>query len=205
MCKKPLKCPPILVLTGFSLLFRATLLSLTLRVTGHVKFSKRKAMIVYKILSTPFIKDLTHEDELGAVVRAHLHIEASLNKILEEITEKPDLLPRLRFEQKIKLAAALGLREDLILPLKILGDIRNKFSHRLDAKLTKEMMKDANEAFAWANENHRVRAQVSSGKKLSRLDEFEKPKDMFMLLAVTIKDYLEFESERILINRKTKK
>ncbi len=87
-----------------------------------------------------FFTSLRGEDQLGAVVRAHIHIEARLNQVLEALTPHPKHLPNLRYEQRLRLAVALGLNESILAPLKILGDIRNAFGHRLDVKLTSEMV-----------------------------------------------------------------
>jgi hypothetical protein len=74
-----------------------------------------------------FFDVLRGEDPLGAVVRAHIHVEARLNLVLEALTPRPNDLPKLRFEQRAKLAVALGL-DDTILPALIeRGRIRNAF------------------------------------------------------------------------------
>ncbi|MEZ0315833.1 MAG: hypothetical protein ACAH10_02980 [Methylophilaceae bacterium] len=86
------------------------------------------------------IQVLSSEDDLGVVVRVHLHIEQQLNLIIEGLVPHPKSLPRLRFEQKIKLAIALGLNQDFFEPLKKIGDIRNSFSHDIKAKLTRDLV-----------------------------------------------------------------
>ena len=87
-----------------------------------------------------FFDSLRGEDQLGAVVRAHIHIEARLNQVLEALTPHPKHLPNLRYEQRLRLAVALGLSESFLSPLKILGDIRNAFGHRLDVTLAPDMV-----------------------------------------------------------------
>ncbi len=87
-------------------------------------------------ITEPFLDALCERDEVSLVLRAHLHIEALLIQIINSRIPFPDLLPRLRFEQSLKLACALGLDKELQAPLKALGEIRNRFSHQLDAKLS---------------------------------------------------------------------
>jgi hypothetical protein len=94
-----------------------------------------------------FFDAIRGEDQLGAVVRAHIHIEARLNQVVEALTPHPDELPSLRYEQRAKLAVALGLDGRILNPLLELGRIRNAFAHRLDVKLTDSMVAKLFEAF----------------------------------------------------------
>jgi hypothetical protein len=87
-----------------------------------------------------FSKHLLFEDELGAVVRAHIHIEASLREFVDVKMKSPSPLPRLTYEARLRLAVALGFNEKHFESLKFLGDIRNAFSHNLETKLTDESM-----------------------------------------------------------------
>ena len=89
-----------------------------------------------------FFDALRGEDSLGAVVRAHIHLEARLQLVLDALTPHPNQLPTLRYEQRVKLAVALGLDERMLPALTKLGDIRNAFGHRLDVELTDAMVDD---------------------------------------------------------------
>ncbi len=91
-------------------------------------------------LDTKFLEALFGEDELGVVVRAQIHIEARVNALLEILVPFPKKLPRLRFEQMLNLACALGLRDTSISAIKELGNIRNQFAHQLDTRLTAGMV-----------------------------------------------------------------
>ncbi len=83
-----------------------------------------------------FMHALFAEDELGAVIRAHIMIEAQVNDIVDSLAFDPKALPRLRFEQNVRLMVALGASHELLEPLIELGRIRNAFSHRIDTNLT---------------------------------------------------------------------
>jgi hypothetical protein len=87
-----------------------------------------------------FSRHLLSDDELGAVVRAHIHIEANLRAFVEMKVKSPTHLPRLTYEARLRLAVALGFDEQYLDSLKYLGDIRNAFSHNLEAKLTDASM-----------------------------------------------------------------
>jgi hypothetical protein len=85
-----------------------------------------------------FLNDLQREDEVGMILRAHIHIEHAIIEILEAQTPNGDLIAKanLRYEQRITIAAAFGaIRRDLLGPLKKIGELRNKFAHRLGYKI----------------------------------------------------------------------
>ena len=83
---------------------------------------------------------LRAEDELGKVVRAHIHIEQQLNMLLRLLVKEPKYLvgAGLTYAKKVDLAAALGMDLQLYSPLKRLGKIRNDFSHEPDHSLTEK-------------------------------------------------------------------
>lgn len=82
------------------------------------------------------------------VVRSHIYVENRINEYLEETTPRPEQLAGLglRYRQKAQLACALGFDPDFLKPLIVLGEIRNKFSHRLDTSLTPELVGNLYEA-----------------------------------------------------------
>ncbi len=95
-----------------------------------------------------FFDALLGEDPLGSVVRAHIHIEARLNLVLEALTPHPSHLPSLRFEQRAKVAVALGLADRILPALLALGRVRNAFAHRLNVNLTDSMVDELFRAFS---------------------------------------------------------
>lgn len=83
---------------------------------------------------------LKSEDDLGKVIRGHIHVEHELQQVIFFAAPRPDQLPRRqRFTDKIQLASVLGLNPDFAKPLNAANDLRNDFAHRLDTKLTKEV------------------------------------------------------------------
>jgi len=96
-------------------------------------------MDVYKEL----IVALDSEDDLGKVIRSQVIIENTLVVIIEKTVANCDHLNpmELGFEQRVHLALALGLDDDLAKPLKCIGSIRNKFAHNLRGQINKS---DAN-------------------------------------------------------------
>lgn len=94
------------------------------------------------------------EDQLGAVIRAHLYVEAQVNGLLHVLVPYPEHLEemRLNWGQRVELVLAMGLKPQYGPPLKVLGRIRNKFAHDPDAELTKE---DVNELYGCLRDEDR--------------------------------------------------
>lgn len=141
-----------------------------------------------------FYKHLTAEDELGVVVRAHIHIESNIGEFVTSLVRFPDQLPRLQYESKLRLACALGLRHVYFEPLKLLGDIRNGFGHRLDATLTEERI---NELFSKLPDEAQQLALQAYDMTIRQRGEQDppkfsalSPKDRFVLIAVVLKSFL---------------
>jgi hypothetical protein len=89
-----------------------------------------------------FMDALRGEDVLGVVVRSHIHVEAHINRYLDIVVTSPQFLPRmnLTYRKKVELACVLGLDSTYMDALIILGEIRNSFSHKLDAQLTDQLV-----------------------------------------------------------------
>jgi hypothetical protein len=85
---------------------------------------------------------LRSEDDLGKVVRGHIHIEHELQQIIFFAAPNPDHLKSFEsqeFAEKVRLALVLGLKADLAPPLNAAGKLRNKFAHKLDMKLSRDV------------------------------------------------------------------
>ena len=89
-----------------------------------------------------FAEDLGAEDDLGAVIRAHIRIENLLYELLERMSPNPVALKslNLNYDREVRLAVLLGMDSSLAPPLKLLGKLRNKFAHRIDAAITSEFV-----------------------------------------------------------------
>ena len=94
-----------------------------------------------------FCLTLSGEDDLGVVIRAQIHVESSLNDFIIKKISDLKTLRQLRFNQRIDLACELGLNSELKYPLKMLGDLRNDFAHKLDTTLSNEKVDSFHKAF----------------------------------------------------------
>ncbi len=138
-----------------------------------------------------FLKVLLGEDELGVIIRAHIHVEASLNVFIETLIPFPERLPNLRYQQRIELACGLGLKKEHAPTLKMLGQIRNAFAHKLNTTLTAESVaKLRNTLSTTGQEVAELAYQKTKGQFLVEgLLDLE-PKDQFILIAVSLKAML---------------
>jgi RNase H-fold protein (predicted Holliday junction resolvase) len=93
-------------------------------------------------VTVPFLLALVGEDELGAVVRAHIHIEHELEQFIATVLPRADELGRMDYSAKVRLALACGLPRELKPTLNAIGTLRNKFAHRLGTRLTRKEADD---------------------------------------------------------------
>ncbi|TXN07011.1 hypothetical protein FV222_03680 [Methylobacterium sp. WL103] len=83
---------------------------------------------------------LFREDELGIVIRGHIHVEHELIDFIRMMISPPEILSALDldYKDKCKLASALGLHKALQAPLKFAGSYRNRFAHNLGVDITQQ-------------------------------------------------------------------
>jgi hypothetical protein len=98
--------------------------------------------------SEEFFNSLTSEDALGVVIRAHIQLESILQAFIRLMAPCPQEVKfgAMDFDQTLQLALILGLDSRLKPSLSAIGRLRNKFAHRLDMVLTKEIADNLYEA-----------------------------------------------------------
>jgi hypothetical protein len=136
------------------------------------------------------------DDDLGAVIRGHLYVEAAVNRLIDAMLPFPQELSdsRLGWPQRVDLALALGLKAQYGSPLKKIGQIRNKFAHRPDASLDD---KDVSGLYDSLDAEDRDivlesfrRTQTQAPEPLQAKFNELTPKDRFTLLMVTLHSIL---------------
>ncbi len=142
-----------------------------------------------------FIESLKGEDELGVVIRSHIHVEAKLIEFLSLLADTKALdKMELEFFQRVNLAVALGLKEQHAKGLLALGKIRNDFAHKLGSSLTDSRVKNLYEALcptdkAAVQDAYRLtesQLKQHHGKNFQSLP----PRDRFVLIAVALQSLL---------------
>jgi hypothetical protein len=142
-------------------------------------------------IESHLIEDLNGEDELGCVLRGHIHIENRLDEFLLNAVENKKYIKysKLDYFQKVSMTLALGLPEWLATPLKYIGNLRNEFAHNLNRKLGKQEVENFYKSFPGKEKDHiqKVIGKVSRntlGKKvtLKRMSL----KEQFNIYVITI-------------------
>ena len=128
-----------------------------------------------------FLKALQGEDELGMVIRAHIHIEHHLNELLNMVIPYPGYLKAMQLDYagKVNLAGATGLRPDIVSPLLALGKLRNQMAHRLGTKITKSRERNFYKTFGcWSpglrSRQCRMRVEIACVTSPAHVAMFEK-------------------------------
>ncbi|MGG0592512.1 hypothetical protein ABEY80_22005 [Priestia megaterium] len=92
-----------------------------------------------------FLEDTNGENDFVVVLRGHLYIEHEIGELLKFRLVEPDLVfnDRFMFANKLTWAVAIGmLPKDAMSAYVALNKIRNKYAHKLDAKLTEKDFND---------------------------------------------------------------
>ena len=91
-----------------------------------------------------FITDLQREDDVGLVLRGHLHIEHQLIELISVLLPYAERCDwgKVSYRAKVELAHGYGLPADLKDLLERIGSIRNDFAHTLTASLSKQSALD---------------------------------------------------------------
>lgn len=153
--------------------------------------------------SDDIIAVLNGEDELGAVLRGHIHIESHVEAFIKSHLIRPEYLDsmNLEYHQKVKLASALGLDDMLKTPLMFLGTLRNKFSHDLNTRLGKQELKNFYKAFPTdakelIHSAIRITSKKMSGVPKVTFDDFEL-RMQFSLLVISLEGGISIETKRV--------
>ena len=135
-----------------------------------------------------FIDALNSEDDLGMVVRAHIHIEHELRDFVTSAAPRPDQVKFPNFDGTLRLALVLGLDARLKPALNAVGKLRNKFSHRLGMKLGSQ---EVNDLFATLSPQHKKMMQEiykkQGGNNIQAVPIAERVRFVFIALVVALR------------------
>ena len=146
------------------------------------------------ISNEKFLEDLQQEDELGAVIRAHLYIERIVNEILRVVVPFPESLKSLRldFNGKLSVICAMGMKEETKKCFSQIGRLRNRFAHEPNYRLTKS---DTNSLYKSLEKEDKNLVQKcyrdlsGSSPEWKDMPQFKKlsARDQFTLIAIVVK------------------
>ncbi|ARC91934.1 hypothetical protein B6A42_07300 [Vibrio coralliilyticus] len=106
-------------------------------------------------LQTTFLDSLDGEDELGVVIRSHIHVEQYLNALIVKLNVNEKYLDKmeLTYFQTVRLAIGLGLDPRFESALCKLGKIRNDFAHNIRGNLTEDDAKSLYQCLSGTEKN----------------------------------------------------
>ena len=148
-----------------------------------------------KKLSDEEFHEILHiEDELGSVIRAHLHIENLLDQLLAKQFPVVGRLKELEltYKEKVVLSLAMGLNEEFKSVLMGVGEIRNKFAHRPDFEITKQDTNNLYKAFP-AEEKKLIDSTIRSvNKDTGNNVPFNamSPREKFIIMVIVLRQIM---------------
>jgi hypothetical protein len=113
----------------------------------------------------PFKKRLAQDHDLiGRVLKCHLFVENYIHRHLEAISPEHDWeSAKLRFAQKINLLPSTDPKVAWLLPgIKELNSVRNRFGHRISAKIELADLPECQSALAIARSGKKYTADVEA-------------------------------------------
>lgn len=96
-----------------------------------------KIRLIEEIVDQEFIDALKSEDDVGKIIKAHLHIEREINRYIDLRVKHPAELEsaELDYFARVHIALAFGMPSTFKSYLLALGNMRNRCAHNLDFKL----------------------------------------------------------------------
>lgn len=145
-----------------------------------------------------FYRDLSKDDSLTVTIKAAIHVEQQLERLLRASLHDYEILSKIEvtYSQRVHLAVACGLQRRFLSPLNALGVIRNKFAHELREEVTKSDMDSFYNAFSpdekqvVQNTYARVRKDMPGAKKRPKRLENLPPLDRFQLYVTALRGAL---------------
>lgn len=145
------------------------------------------------IADANFYKDLTSEDDVGLILKGHLHIEHQLIELISLTLPFPNRcnLARLSYSAKVELALACGLKEDMRAPLKQIGSLRNDFAHVLGRNIEKKIILDLYNGLS-----ERLKDGLKESHRSIRRGELPNPseideRDLLILMIVSLRQTIK--------------
>jgi hypothetical protein len=106
-------------------------------------------------LQSSFLDLVDGEDELGVVIRSHIHVEQYPNKLIVKLNVSAKYLDKmeLTYFQTVQLAIGLGLDPRFESALYKLGKLRNDFAHNIRGNLMEDDAKSLYQCLSSSEKN----------------------------------------------------
>ncbi|WP_415883805.1 hypothetical protein ACMXYN_04650 [Neptuniibacter sp. PT8_73] len=146
-----------------------------------------------KLTNELFEQALFNEDELGSVIKAHLHIEYLINEVLILLAPSPQHINSLKLDYagKITLLCILGMNPEFKPMLSTLGTMRNNFAHDPFYKLDKSTVKNLYNSLPPVDKEnfHNAVRETRNSEEHRHVKPYKElsPRDQFILIVVVIR------------------
>ncbi len=142
------------------------------------------------------LEDLRGEDELGVVVRSHIHIENYINELISLLLPTPEFVDKMKLEydQKVSLVIACGLKKELAPPLNCFGTVRNSFAHKLNTEISKSLVSNLYRSFC-SDDKEVIQNTYKKLKESFKKEGYPKfnelePRDQYILIVLSLRGAL---------------
>ncbi len=137
--------------------------------------------------------ELVEEDNVGLVLRGHLHVEHQLTKYISEQLPFPERVDwgKIDFIGKVELALACGLDVDIRPGLERLESLRNKFAHRFDALIESDWVLVAYNGLPRAIKLEIEAAYKALGKRMTRTTSTLDTRDLLVLMFISVANTID--------------
>ena len=117
------------------------------------------------------------EDHLGMIIRGHIHLEHELREFIFAASPQPSEIKLSQYDYAgmLGLALTMGLSEKLEAGLAAVGNLRNRFAHRLEVKLTEA---EASQIFAKLDSQTKADAVQAWAKAFLVHPDMGRPKEL---------------------------
>jgi hypothetical protein len=116
---------------------------------------------------------LMAEDPLAVVIRGHLYIERELLNFMDARGLPKNQVPT-KYAHRVQRAVKLGLPNGFSKQLILMGKLRNRFGHHLNAKISKADAEEFANAYALGDDG----IQYAYQNTLAKLDDGTRPRSV---------------------------
>lgn len=158
-----------------------------------------------------FFSDLAHEDNIGLVLRGHLHVEHQLIRFISNQLLYPERIDwgKINYSGKVELALACGLDIDIHPGLAYLETLRNRFASSLNAAIDSNWVLNAYIGLPQSIKNDVELAYKGLGKRIddetATLDTRNLLVLIFLCVANAVKALVESEPKKVCKVKKSRK
>ncbi len=132
--------------------------------------------------------DLKREDDVGLVIRGHLHLEYQLTEYISKILPYPEKCDweKIGYSGKMELSLACGLPNSIRPILEQLGELKTDFTSNLNATIEPKWVLDTYSGLSKQLKSELEKSYKTMGLHLSSKTEKLDTKDLLILIFLSV-------------------